>query len=312
MGGSPEARRVLLGAGLGLGLALLDAATPRGWWGGLATLASLVPVAVALAVGGPLAAAVAAVLAMAGVGAARGGSAALVLGLKCVLPGVTLGLALRRRSSVAGATVGTALASLVGLVLLLWALAPGGVTPFAYLEREVAAHIAEFEAWPAQVGAGGEAAWTAEAARFVVATLRLAGPGMVGLGVLAGALVNYAVARLCVRRLGGFRPFAAEAVPDHFVWGVIGAGVLLVSRQDRLTTVGLSALLVLMPLYAIQGLAVFRHFFQRLGVPRVLQVVGFGLFAMQPVLLVAVSCVGLSDLWIDFRKIRQAPTAASG
>jgi hypothetical protein len=25
-----------------------------------------------------------------------------------------------------------------------------------------------------------------------------------------------------------------------------------------------------------------------------------------------VSCIGLSDLWIDFRKIRQAPTAASG
>jgi membrane protein required for beta-lactamase induction len=67
-----------------------------------------------------------------------------------------------------------------------------------------------------------------------------------------------------------------------------------------------------MPLYAIQGLAVFRHFFQRIGVPRLLQGVSFGLFAMQPLLLVAVSCVGLSDLWIDFRKIRQAPTAASG
>ena len=60
------------------------------------------------------------------------------------------------------------------------------------------------------------------------------------------------------------------------------------------------------------GLAVFRHFFLRLGIPRVLQVIGFGLCAIQPVLLLAVSCVGLSDLWIDFRKIRQAPTAVSG
>jgi hypothetical protein len=96
------------------------------------------------------------------------------------------------------------------------------------------------------------------------------------------------------------------------VWGAIGAGVLLVSRHERLEAAGLNLLLVLMPLYVIQGLAVFRHFFQRIGLPRLLQVVSFGLLAMQPLLLVAVSCVGLSDLWIDFRKIRQAPTAASG
>jgi membrane protein required for beta-lactamase induction len=69
-------------------------------------------------------------------------------------------------------------------------------------------------------------------------------------------------------------------------------------------------LLVLVPVYAIQGLAVLRHFFVRLEVPRLLQVVSFGLLAMQPLLLLAVACVGLSDLWIDFRKIRQAPTAA--
>ena len=92
----------------------------------------------------------------------------------------------------------------------------------------------------------------------------------------------------------------------------VGAGALLVSRDARRESAGLNLLLVLMPLYAIQGLAVFRHFFQRIAVPRLLQVVSFGLFAMQPLLLVAVSCVGLSDLWIDFRKIRQAPTAASG
>jgi uncharacterized protein YybS (DUF2232 family) len=125
-------------------------------------------------------------------------------------------------------------------------------------------------------------------------------------------VANYVVARLCLRRHLGFRPFAEEAVPDHFVWGVIGAGGLLVSRDPRLEGAGLNLLLVLMPLYAIQGLAVFRHFFQRIAVPRLLQIVSFGLFAMQPLLLVAVSCVGLSDLWIDFRKIRQAPTVASG
>lgn len=314
MGASPGTRRaVLLGAGMGLGLACLELASTRGWWGGLTALVSLVPVAVALALGGPIAAGLAGLIAMTAVGSARGAAAMLVVGLKYVLPGAALGLGLAGRRPIAVTTLLTALASLAGLVLLLWMLAPPGMGPLSYLERQIAAHAAELEQWPARIATTGpDAGWAAEAARFVVATLRLAGPGMLGLGVFAGAVANYAVARLCLRRYLGFRPFAQEAVPDHFVWGVIGAGGLLVSRDPRLEGAGLNLLLVLMPLYAIQGLAVFRHFFQRIAVPRLLQIVSFGLFAMQPLLLVAVSCVGLSDLWIDFRKIRQAPTVASG
>jgi uncharacterized protein YybS (DUF2232 family) len=309
---SPDVRRaILVGAGMGLGLACLEAVSTRGWWGGLAALVSLVPIAMAMALGGPLAAALAGGVAMTAVGVVRGGPAMLLVALKYILPSATLGLGLVRRWPIALTTLLTAGANLAGVAVLLWVLTPAGTGPFAYLERQVAQHVTELEQWPARLGATGQdAGWAADAARFVVATLRVAGPGMIALGVFAGAVANYAVARFCLRRRLTFRPFAEEAVPDHCVWAAIGAGVLLVSRQDRLEAAGLNLLLVLMPLYAIQGLAVFRHFFQRIGVPRLLQVVSFGLFAMQPLLLVAVSCVGLSDLWIDFRKIRQAPTAA--
>ncbi|HEY7139964.1 MAG TPA: DUF2232 domain-containing protein [Methylomirabilota bacterium] len=315
MGTSPGARRVvLLGAGLGLALAGLEAASGWGWWGGLIAIAlGLVPVAAALALGGPPAAALASVVAMTAVGSVRGAPAMLVVGLKYALPGAALGFGLVRRLPVAVTTLLTAVANLVGVMILLWVLSPAGVGPIAYLERQVATQVTELEQWPSRLGAAGrDAGWAAEAARFVVATLQIAAPGMLGLGVFAGAVANYAITRLCLRGRFGFRPFAQEAVPDHLVWGAIGAGVLLVSRHDRLEAAGLNLLLVLMPLYVIQGLAVFRHFFQRIGLPRLLQVVSFGLLAMQPLLLVAVSCVGLSDLWIDFRKIRQAPTAASG
>jgi hypothetical protein len=315
VGVSPEARRaVLLGTGLGLGLAALETVSAVGWWGGFAAIAvGLVPVAVAFALGGPLAATLASGVAMAAIGAVRGSPAMLVVGLKYALPGAALGFGLVRQLPIAVTTLLTALGSLLGVVVLLWVLSPVDVGPITYLERQVAAQVAELEQWPARLGpAGQDAAWATEAARFVVATLRVAALGMLGLGVFAGAVANYAVARLCLRRRVEFRPFAQEAVPDHCVWGAIGAGVLLASRQERLEAAGLNLLLVLMPLYVIQGLAVFRHFFQRIGLPRLLQVVSFGLLAMQPLLLVAVSCVGLSDLWIDFRKIRQAPTAASG
>ena len=315
VGASPDTRRaVLLGAGLGLALAGLEVVSGWGWWGGLAAIAvGLVPVAVALVLGGPLAAALAGGVAMTAVGVARGGPAMLIVGLKYALPGAALGFGLVRRLPVAVTTLLTALANLAGVVVLLWVLSPVGMGPIAYLERQVAAQVTELEQWPARLGpAGQDAGWAAEAARFVVATLRVAAPGMLGLGVFAGAVANFAFARFSLRRRLGFRPFAQEAVPDHLVWGAIGAGVLLASRQERLEAIGLNLLLVLMPLYVIQGLAVFRHFFQRIGLPRLLQVVSFGLLAMQPLLLVAVSCVGLSDLWIDFRKIRQAPTVASG
>lgn len=315
MGASPDARRaVLLGAGCGLGLAGIELLSSWGWWGGVVVIAlGLVPVALALAVGGPVATALASAVAMAAIGTLRGWPAMLVMALKYVLPGAALGFGIVRRLPVAVTTLLTALANLVGVLVLLWILSPAGMGPIAYLERQVAAQVHDLEQWPARLGPPGqEASWATEAARFVVATLRVAAPGMLALGIFAGAVANYAIARLCLRRRYGFRPFAQEAVPDHLVWGAIGAGVLLASREERLEAAGLNLLLVLMPLYVIQGLAVFRHFFQRIGLPRLLQVVSFGLLAMQPLLLVAVSCVGLSDLWIDFRKIRQAPTAASG
>jgi uncharacterized protein YybS (DUF2232 family) len=313
MDGRRARRVVLIGAGLGLGLALLEITTPRGWWGGLTVLVSFLPVALALALGGPWAAGVAAGVALAAVGWSRGVPGAMVVGLKYVVPGAALGAGLARRLSVVASALLTAGASIASLALLVWALAPAGLGPVAYLERQLEAQVAELEAWPARVaGTGAETTWAADAARVIVAALRLAGPGMIALGVLAGALANYLAARLCLRRLPGFRPFAREAVPDHFVWAVIVAGILLASGREPLQGSGLNLLLVLTPLYAIQGLAVLRHFLQRVAVPRLLQVLSFGLFAVQPVLLVAVACVGLSDLWIDFRKIRQAPTPASG
>lgn len=306
--GQGTRRVVLLGAGMGLGLVLLEAGVPRGWWSGATALVSLVPVAVALALGGPLAAGMAVVIAVGGA-ALLDGTAALVVALKHALPGVVLGLALTRRLPLPMSLVLVAVASLLGLTLLLWALVPTDASPLALLQRQIDAHVAELERLPTRLGMGGDPGWAADSARLVAATMRVAGPAVVLVGLLLGALANYVVARLCLRR-PDFRPFAEEAVPDHLVWWVIAGGVMLVWRHPGLELVGTNLLIVLAPLYAIQGLAVLRHFFLRVRVPRALQVVSFSLFAAQPLLLIAVACIGLSDLWIDFRKIRQAPTPA--
>ena len=98
-------------------------------------------------------------------------------------------------------------------------------------------------------------AWPIDSAHVVATTMRVAGPGIIVLGVLLGGAANYVAARLCLRGTG-FRPFAHEAVPDHLVWGVIAGGLLVASRQSTLVLVGVNVLIVLAPLYAIQGLAV--------------------------------------------------------
>lgn len=307
--GQGTRRVVLLGAAMGLALVLLEAGAPRGWASGAAALVSLVPVALALTLGGPPATGLAAVVAIAGSAVLLNASAAVVVALRHVLPGLALGVALTRRLPLSASLVLVSATSLLGLAFVLWAYIPAGTSLFPLLQRQLDAHVADLEGLPARLGIAGDPGWAPDSARLVASAMRLAGPAVVFVGFLLGALVNYVVARLCLRGRG-FRPFAVEAVPDHLVWWVIAGGLTLVSNHDKLEIVGINVLVVLVPLYAIQGLAVVRHFFLRVRLPRPLQVVSFGLLAVQPLLLVAVACVGLSDLWIDFRKIRRAPTPA--
>lgn len=310
MGANPGVRRVvLLGAGLGLGLILLEVTTPRGLWSGVAALVSLTPVGLAFALGGGAAAALAAVVAVGTAAALLDAGSAVVVTFKHALPGLALGFALARRRSLPSSLVLVSATSLLGLALLVVTMAPAGTSPLALVQRQLDAHVADLERLPARLGLAGDPGWAQDSARLVASTLRVAGPSVVMVGLVLGALVNYVVARLCLRG-EGFRPFAREAVPDHLVWSVIAGGVMLVAGHPGLEAVGLNLLVVVAPFYAIQGLAVLRHLFLRVRVPRPLQVVSFGLLALQPLLLVGVACVGLSDLWIDFRKIRQAPTPA--
>jgi hypothetical protein len=302
-------RVVLLGTAVGLGVVLLEVGVPRGLWSGLTALLSLVPVALAVVLGGWPAAGLATAVAGAGVAAAAGASAVLVIVFKYAVPGATLGLTLVRRWPLAVSLALVSAVSLVCLAGLLWTLLPAGGSPVELLRQQLDGQVAELERLGARLGMGTDPSWPAESARMVAATMRVAGPSVIMLGLFLTALVNYVLARAWLRG-EGFRPFAAEAVSDHLVWPVIGGGLLLVSGHPGLTLVGLNLLIVLAPLYAIQGLAVLRHFCQRVAVPRLLQVVGFGLFAVHPLLLVVAACLGLSDLWIDFRKIRRTATPA--
>jgi len=302
-------RIVLVGTGMGVVLLGLEAGVARTAPGALTPLVSLVPVALSFAVGGPVGAGVAVGLAVLGGAVVGGASAAAVLGVRHAMPGLVLGVSLVRRLPLPLTLMLVGATSLGGLVLLLWMYAPAETRPLTFLQQELEAQVADLERLPARLGPGAGAAWVGESTRLAVSMMRVAGPAVILVSLLVVALANYLVARVCLRGQG-FRAFAEEAVPDHLVWGVVAGGAMLVSPHEPLVRAGLNTLLVLVPLYAIQGLAVVRHFFLRAHLPRPLQGVGFGLFALQPLLLVGVACLGLTDLWADFRKIRRAPRPA--
>jgi hypothetical protein len=248
-------------------------------------------------------------VALAAVGMAVSVNAAVAVGLRHVLPGLVLGVVLTRRFPLPLGLLVVGGACLLGLLVLLWIYVPPGFSALALIDRQLDRRVIDLEGLATRLPSVSDRAWIGESARLMAEIVRIAGPAVILVGLLMVALTNYVGARLCLRGRS-FRSFAEEAVPDHLVWAVIAGGALFLSRQESAERIGLNLLLVLTPLYAIQGLAVLRHFFLKAGVPRPLQGVSFGLFAVQPLLLVGAACLGLSDLWIDFRKIRRAATPA--
>ncbi|MBI3456749.1 MAG: DUF2232 domain-containing protein [Candidatus Rokubacteria bacterium] len=301
-------RVVLLGAGMGLVLLGIEVGEVHVGLRGATALVGLIPVAVSVTLGGPIAAAVAVGIAVLGVGGALGGTAAVVVAMRHAVPGLALGVVLARRLSLPASLIIVGAASLLGLLLLLGAYLPSGSMGLSLLGRQLDAHVADLDRLVGWFGVTSDPTRVAESARLLAGAMRIAGPGILLVGLLVVSLTNYVGARVCLRGRA-FRAFADESVPDHLVWGVIAAGLMLVSQHETAQRVGLNLLIVLAPLYAIQGLAVLRHFFQKAKVPRPLQGVSFGLFAVQPLLLIGAAGLGLSDLWVDFRGIRRVATS---
>jgi uncharacterized protein YybS (DUF2232 family) len=306
----PRASRgLLLPAALGIALALAGIGEGRHGLGGAVALIGLIPVALSFVLAGGRGAAVTAAVALVAVAGAVSVNAAVVVGLRHVVPGLALGVVLARRFPLPLGLLVVVGACLLGLIVLVWAYVPPGLSPLGLLDRQLDRRISELEALASRLPAVTDRAWLGESTRLMAEVVRIAGPAVILVGLLIVALTNYVGARLCLRGRA-FRSFAEEAVPDHLVWAVIAGGALMLAGHDMAERIGLNLLLVLTPVYAIQGLAVLRHFFVKAGVPRLLQGVSFGLFVVQPLLLVGAACLGLSDLWIDFRKIRRAPTPA--
>ena len=100
------------------------------------------------------------------------------------------------------------------------------------------------------------------------------------------------------------QPLHHWVAPEWLIFPLLGAGFLLLVPVSGARFVGLNLLLVLAVLYFAQGLAVVATWFQRLGLPRVLRMIGYPLMFLNPVFFVIIT-LGLMDLWLDFRRLHR-------
>ncbi len=129
---------------------------------------------------------------------------------------------------------------------------------------------------------------------------------------LVGALINFLAVRFLWLKFYPRNYFEGVEVarwlcPDTGVWVLIGSVAGLIVGEGLLRTAGMNLTVILLVLYLFQGLAVVAHILTAKAFPKWVWVVIFGLILLQPMFMGVVIGIGLFDIWVDFRKIRNAP-----
>ena len=101
------------------------------------------------------------------------------------------------------------------------------------------------------------------------------------------------------------RAFVAWKVPERLVWGLIVAGFMVVLADGLPGTFALNVLIILLPIYFLQGLAVIDCFFRRRAFSPMFRVFGYLLVTLVNPLPMVVTGLGIFDLWADFRKPKE-------
>jgi uncharacterized protein YybS (DUF2232 family) len=136
-------------------------------------------------------------------------------------------------------------------------------------------------------------------------------PALVLVNLALVAWVNVVV----VRKLASLwdwnewgEPLSHWVSPEWLVFLLAASGLALLTPWPWVRQAGLNLLLVMGFMYFCQGMAVMAGLFERYHVPWALRGLGYILAFMNP-LMIGVMILGLTDLWLDFRKL-QTPREA--
>lgn len=91
--------------------------------------------------------------------------------------------------------------------------------------------------------------------------------------------------------------------PDQLVWFVIGSILMLLVPDKAVMMFGANILLVMMPVYFFQGIAIVSYYFVKKQLPRGLRVLLYSVIAFQYIAAVFITVLGFFDIWLNVRKI---------
>jgi uncharacterized protein YybS (DUF2232 family) len=136
-------------------------------------------------------------------------------------------------------------------------------------------------------------------------------PGLLVTNLGLVAWLNVVLSRQMIFLLGWGEadpPLYHWAVPEWLIFVLLGAGFLLLVPVAGARFFGLNLLMVVAVLYFCQGVAVVATWFHRLGLPRLLRMIGYPLLFLNPFFFLIIT-LGLLDLWLDFRRLHQPKDA---
>jgi hypothetical protein len=131
-------------------------------------------------------------------------------------------------------------------------------------------------------------------------------PALVLINLALVAWVNV----LTVQKLGNLwgwdnlgEPLSLWVSPEWLVFVLVAAGFSLLAPFPGVRQAGLNLVLVLGFIYFCQGIAVISALLQRFNLPWALRCLVYILAFMNP-LMIVVMILGLTDLWLDFRRLQ--------
>lgn len=233
------------------------------------------------------------------------------LGLaEMLLLGLLVGAGMRRGWTGAQTIVTTAtLLTLVFLVLFLGQAVYLGLSPQALLAAKSRETMAMFRQLLDQSGVGQPGLHLLGLPPAEVQNLlRQLLPALGLINTVLVTWLNVVLARQLsyLRGWGGLEPpLCRWQNPEWLIFPALGAAFLALVPLKAVRLVSLNLLVLFAFLYFCQGMAVTAAWLNRFQVPRLLRVLGYLLFFMNPLFLV-VMLIGLLDLWLDFRRLNQA------
>jgi hypothetical protein len=136
-------------------------------------------------------------------------------------------------------------------------------------------------------------------------------PGLLVINMALVAWLNVVLSRQLIMLLGWGAPeppLYRWTAPEWLIFVLLGAGFLLLVPLTQVRFFGLNLLLVVAVLYFCQGVAVMANWFNRLGLPRPLRLIGYPLLFLNPFFFLIIT-LGLMDLWLDFRRLHRPKDA---